>query len=81
MSAQTESHSRNGGIVAVVAALVILLGSATNNALLMLVASTVGFVVLLILDRQRFGQSTWLVLMFSATIAAVAAIVIAISGR
>ncbi len=80
MNAQTNSQSRNGAIVAVIGFLVILFGTATDNALLMLVASAVGFVALLIIDRQRWGQSTWLTLMVSATIAAVAAIAITISG-
>ena len=80
MNAQTENHSRNGGIVAVIGALVILLGAATNNALVMLVMSAVGLVVLLVVDRQRWGRTTWLTMMVGAAIAAVTTFAITVFG-
>jgi hypothetical protein len=80
MNAQTDNRSRKDGIVAVIGLLVFLLGMATGNALVMLVVCTVGLVGMLIFDRQRWGRSTWLIMMVGAAIAAVTAIAISILG-
>jgi hypothetical protein len=80
MNAQTDDHSRTDGIVAVTGALVLLIGTATGNAILMAATCMFGFVVMLVGVRQRWGRTTWLIMMVSAAIAAVTAIAITILG-
>jgi len=80
MNLQTDNHSRKDGILSVVGLLVFLLGMATGNALVMLVICTVGLVVMLMFDRQRWGRTTWQIMVVGAAIAAVTAIAVTILG-
>ncbi|MCA9077692.1 MAG: hypothetical protein KDA93_21880 [Planctomycetaceae bacterium] len=76
MNTQADNQTLKDGIVTAIGLLVLLIGTSTGNALVLLVMSLVGLVGMLIVDRQRWGRTTWLAMTASATIAAVTAIAI-----
>jgi hypothetical protein len=80
MNTQSHNHSRKDGILSVVGLVVFLLGMATGNALIMLVVCVVGLVVMLLVDHQRWGRTTWQIMIIGTAIATVAAIAITTLG-
>lgn len=71
MNTKPATNWKKDGIITAIGVLVLLLGGATGNAIVMLAMSILGFAVIAIIDRQRLGRVSLVVMLVASATAAV----------